>query len=95
MVFAEEAAERVSLANTLKDVATKFRGRITFATADARRLSFLVEPLGLQKEKFPAFAIQTTNAAFAFDQYQQITSDAIEKFIEQSLAGLDAREKEL
>jgi protein disulfide-isomerase A1 len=95
LIFAEEETERLLLAESLKEVAFKFKGRVNFATVDARKLSFLAEPFGLRPGEFPAFVMQTSDDTFPFDQRSKITSEVIEKFIREMLGRLARPAKEL
>jgi hypothetical protein len=58
---------------------------MNFATLDVTKFPFLVEPLGLLPNKFPALAIQTSSNTFTFDQDQSITADSVERFIQKKL----------
>ncbi len=66
LIFAEEESERATLAGSMASLAIKLKGKVNFATVDARRLPFLAEPLGLRAGQFPAFTVQTATGAFPF-----------------------------
>ncbi|KAK1751193.1 hypothetical protein QBC47DRAFT_406449 [Echria macrotheca] len=95
VIFAEHETERRSLAASLQVVAAKYRSKVNFATADARKLVFLAEPMGLQPGRFPAFSVQTSEEAFPFDQDEEITGKAIDAFISDVLAAHSLRDREL
>lgn len=59
-IFSETAEERAELAKTLKPVAEKYRGKINFATIDAKAFGAHAGNLNLPSDKWPAFAIQDT-----------------------------------
>lgn len=67
-IFAETPEERASLAADLKDVATKHKGKVNFATIDAKAFGQHAANLNLEAGKWPAFAIQDTakNQKFPF-----------------------------
>ncbi|KAI5866975.1 protein disulfide isomerase [Durotheca rogersii] len=88
-IFAESAEERKELGDALKPVAEKYRGKINFATIDAKSFGAHAGNLNLKTDKFPAFAIQETvkNQKFPYDQEKEITHDAISTFVEDFVAG--------
>lgn len=88
-IFAEEAEERDTLAKELKSVAEKYKGKINFATIDAKSFGQHGANLNLEVGKWPAFAIQKTdkNQKFPFDQSKSITSKDIGSFVEDFVAG--------
>lgn len=59
-IFSETAEERAELAKTLKPVAEKYKGKINFATIDAKAFGAHAGNLNLPTDVFPAFAIQDT-----------------------------------
>ena len=85
MVFSADEGERKSLAKSLTGIAMKYRGQVNFATVDAEKQSFFLEHFSLYADHLPAFVIQTTNDAFIFKQDSQITADAIDEFIRQTI----------
>ncbi|KAJ9133730.1 hypothetical protein NKR23_g10590 [Pleurostoma richardsiae] len=85
MIFAEEASERTAVAKDLKDIALKYKGEVDFVTVDARKLAFLVEPVGLALGSYPAFSLQTADDSFPFDQSSAITAEAIDSFLSRIL----------
>lgn len=88
-IFAETEEERTSLGKALRPIAEKFKGKINFATIDAKAFGAHAGNLNLKTDKFPSFAIQeiAKNQKFPFDQEAEITHDAIAKFVEDFSAG--------
>jgi protein disulfide-isomerase A1 len=68
----------------------KYRGQVNFATVDAEEQSFFLEYFGLYADHLPAFVIQTADDAFIFKQDSQITADAIDEFIRQTIRSIMA-----
>ncbi|KAH8675390.1 protein disulfide isomerase [Xylariales sp. PMI_506] len=88
-IFAETPEERKELAETLKPVAEAYRGKINFATIDAKQFGAHAGNLNLPTDKFPSFAIQETvkNQKFPFDTEKEITLEAIKAFVDDFEAG--------
>ncbi|KAJ8126417.1 hypothetical protein O1611_g7221 [Lasiodiplodia mahajangana] len=88
-IFAETAEERKELGDALKPVAEQYRGKINFATIDAKSFGAHAGNLNLPTDKFPSFAIQETvkNQKFPFSVEEEITLDSISKFVEDFAAG--------
>jgi protein disulfide-isomerase A1 len=88
-IFAETPEERSTLGETVRSVAEKYKGKINFATIDAKAFGAHAGNLNLKTDKFPAFAIQDTvkNTKFPFDQEKEITLDAISKFVDDFSSG--------
>ncbi|KAF7548564.1 hypothetical protein G7046_g8627 [Stylonectria norvegica] len=88
-IFAETSEERVELGEALKPIAEKFKGKVNFATIDAKAFGAHAGNLNLKTDKFPSFAIQeiTKNLKFPFDQEKEITHDEIAKFVDDFVAG--------
>jgi len=88
-IFAETPEEREKLATELKPLATKHKGKINFATIDAKAFGQHGGNLNLEVGKWPAFAIQETakNQKFPFDQSKEITADSIGTFVDDFVAG--------
>ncbi|KAF5516927.1 Protein disulfide-isomerase [Colletotrichum siamense] len=88
-IFAETPEEREELGKELKPIAEKYRGKINFATIDAKAFGAHAGNLNLKTDKFPSFAIQETvkNQKFPFDQDKKITHDDIAKFVEEFSSG--------
>ncbi|CAI6338474.1 unnamed protein product [Periconia digitata] len=88
-IFAEEPEERETLSKELKPVAEKFKGKINFATIDAKSFGQHGANLNLEVGKWPAFAIQQTdkNQKYPFDQTKSITAKEIGSFVEDFVAG--------
>lgn len=59
-IFSDSADERETLAKTLRPVAEKYKGKINFATIDAKAFGAHAGNLNLPADKWPAFAIQDT-----------------------------------
>ncbi|KAI1639481.1 protein disulfide isomerase [Biscogniauxia mediterranea] len=88
-IFAETPEERKELGDAIKPIAEKFRGKINFATIDAKSYGAHAGNLNLPTDKFPSFAIQETvkNQKFPYDTEKEITYDAILSFVEDFSAG--------
>jgi protein disulfide-isomerase A1 len=88
-IFAETDEERITLAKELKPLAEKYKGKINFATIDAKSFGQHAGNLNLEVGKWPAFAIQDTvkNEKFPFEQGQDLTHDAIGAFVESFATG--------
>ncbi|KAF4974042.1 hypothetical protein FZEAL_9014 [Fusarium zealandicum] len=88
-IFAETSEERAELGTALKPIAEKYKGKINFATIDAKSFGAHAGNLNLKTDKFPSFAIQeiTKNQKFPYDQEKEITHDNIAKFIEDFTEG--------
>ncbi|KAI1345006.1 protein disulfide isomerase [Xylariaceae sp. FL0016] len=88
-IFAETADERKELGEALKPVAEQYRGKINFATIDAKSFGAHAGNLNLPTDKFPSFAIQETvkNQKFPFDTEKEITAKTIGSFVEDFSAG--------
>ena len=88
-IFAETPEERESLSKELKTVAEKYKGKINFATIDAKSFGAHAANLNLKSDKFPCFAIHETvkNQKFPFDQEKEITKKSISKFVDDYAAG--------
>ncbi|CAA9965892.1 Protein disulfide-isomerase [Pyrenophora teres f. maculata] len=88
-IFAETQEERDEFAKVLKPLALKHKGKINFATIDAKSFGQHAGNLNLKVGTWPAFAIQATekNEKFPYDQEAKITEKDIGKFVDQYLAG--------
>ncbi|KAF1956626.1 protein disulfide-isomerase [Byssothecium circinans] len=88
-IFAETPEERETLAKDLKPIALKHKGKINFATIDAKSFGQHAGNLNLEVGKFPAFAIQKTdkNQKFPFDQSKALTEKDITSFVDDFVAG--------
>jgi protein disulfide-isomerase A1 len=88
-IFAETPEERTELSELLKPVAQKHKGKVNFATIDAKAFGAHAGNLNLKPDQFPSFAIQETvkNQKFPFDQDKKITKDDIEKFVDDFVSG--------
>ncbi|KAF1973524.1 protein disulfide-isomerase [Bimuria novae-zelandiae CBS 107.79] len=83
-IFAEEQEERDTLAKELKPLAEKYKGKINFATIDAKAFGQHGGNLNLEVGKWPAFAIQKTdkNQKFPYPQDKAITEKDIGSFVD-------------
>lgn len=88
-IFAETEEERASIAESLKAVAEKHRGAISFATIDAKAFGAHAGNLNLKADQWPAFAIQDTvnNKKYPYDQDSEITAELIGKFVQEFVDG--------
>ncbi|KAK5135047.1 hypothetical protein LTR08_005707 [Meristemomyces frigidus] len=91
-IFAETPEERASLAKTLKPVAEKQRGKVNFATIDAKAFGQHAGNLNLEADKWPAFAIQDTqkNQKFPYTSQGSVSDLSVKKigkFIDDFVAG--------
>ncbi|KAG5934164.1 hypothetical protein E4U53_000755 [Claviceps sorghi] len=88
-IFAETEEERESLSKAIKPVAEKYKGKINFATIDAKSFGSHAGNLNLKTDKFPAFAIHdiSKNHKYPFDQDKKITKAAISKFADEFSSG--------
>lgn len=88
-IFAETAEERTELAELLKPLAEEYRGKVNFATIDAKQFGAHAGNLNLPTDKFPSFAIQETvkNQKFPFDHEKKIELASIKSFVDDFIAG--------
>jgi len=88
-IFAETEEERKELSKELKTIAKKYRGKINFATIDAKSFGQHAGNLNLEVGKWPAFAIQDTakNQKYPFDQTKKITSKDVGEFVDKFSSG--------
>ena len=88
-IFAETPEEREELAKELKLVAEKHKGKVNFATIDAKAFGQHGGNLHLEVGKWPAFAIQETvkNQKFPYDQNKKITAEDIGRFVDDFVEG--------
>jgi protein disulfide-isomerase A1 len=88
-IFAETPEERAEISKTLRSIAEEHRGKVSFATIDAKQFGAHAGNLNLEAGKFPAFAIQDTvnNKKYPFNQETEITSEAIAKFVSEFVEG--------
>jgi protein disulfide-isomerase A1 len=82
-IFAETPEKRTELGNVVRPIAEKYKGKINFATIDAKAFGAHAGNLNLKTDKFPSFAIQDVakNQKFPYDQEAEITHDLIAKFV--------------
>ncbi|KAI1866135.1 uncharacterized protein JN550_007824 [Neoarthrinium moseri] len=88
-IFAETAEERKELADSLKSLAEEYRGKINFATIDAKQFGAHAGNLNLPTDKFPSFAIQETvkNQKFPYNIEKKIDLASIKAFVDDFAAG--------
>lgn len=88
-IFAETEEERTTLAKSLKDVAELHRGKINFATIDAKQFGAHAGNLNLKADSFPSFAIQdvANNKKFPFLHEDELTAEKIGAFVSDFVAG--------
>lgn len=88
-IFAETAEERETLADEFRPVAEKFRGKINFATIDAKAFGAHAGNLNLDTNAFPAFAIQDAekNTKYPWDQAKDLSAKEISDFVQDVLDG--------
>ena len=79
--------ERKALAESLKHIALKYKGRVNFVTMDTRKLSFLLKPLGVDATRLPAFALHRgdNDDVLVYDQNRKVSGENIEVFIQSTL----------
>ncbi|KAK5126326.1 hypothetical protein LTR85_010562 [Meristemomyces frigidus] len=91
-IFAETPEERASLSQTLKPVAEAHKGKLNFATIDAKAFGQHAGNLNLEAGKWPAFAIQDTQKNQKFPYTAQgsasdLSEKKIGKFVADFIAG--------
>ncbi|KAF2007733.1 disulfide-isomeras-like protein [Amniculicola lignicola CBS 123094] len=88
-IFAETAEERETLGKELKPLAEQYKGKINFATIDAKAFGQHAGNLNLEVGKWPAFAIQKTdvNQKFPYSQEKEINAKDIGEFVESFVTG--------
>lgn len=85
MMYSANEDERKTLAVSLSDVAMKYRRIVNFATVDAIKNSFALEPMGLKLDQLPTFVIQANDEIYKLGPGLTITPEAIDRFIKQTL----------
>ena len=87
-IFAETPEERSQLAAELKALAETHKGKINFATIDAKAFGAHAGNLNLEVGKWPAFAIQDTvkNLKFPFTG-SKLNHKHISKFVQDYVDG--------
>ncbi|KAF3387884.1 Protein disulfide-isomerase [Talaromyces pinophilus] len=85
MMYSANEDERKTLVASLSDVAMKYRGKVNFATVDAIKNSFALEPMGLKPDELPAFVVQANDEIYKLGPGLTITPEAIDGFIKQTL----------
>ncbi|QKX58943.1 uncharacterized protein TRUGW13939_06071 [Talaromyces rugulosus] len=88
-IFAETPEEITKFAEEFRPVAEKQRGKINFATLDAKAFGAHASNLNLDPATFPAFAIQDPekNHKFPFDQSKEFNVEDIGKFVQDVVDG--------
>lgn len=88
-IFAEKPKEREAFAKELKDVAKKYKGKVSVATIDAESFGQHAGNLNLEIGKWPAAALQDIKKSlkYPFSQDEKITAKTIEKFVGDYVAG--------
>ncbi|KAI9670177.1 MAG: protein disulfide-isomerase precursor [Alyxoria varia] len=88
-IFAETAEEREQYAKDLKPVAEKHKGKVNFATLDAKAYGQHGQNLNLEVGKWPAFAIQdpVKGQKYPLDQNEKLTEKVVGKFCDEFVAG--------
>ncbi|RMY70761.1 hypothetical protein D0863_05590 [Hortaea werneckii] len=91
-IFAETPEEREKLSKTLKPVAEKQKGKINFATIDAKAFGQHGGNLNLEVGNWPAFAIQDTQKSQKFPyptqgSEKELSAKNIGKFVDEYVAG--------
>jgi protein disulfide-isomerase A1 len=87
-IFAETPEERTKLAAELKSLAEKHKGKINFATIDAKAFGAHAGNLNLEVGKWPAFAIQDAvkNQKFPFSG-TKVSEKHVSKFVQDYVDG--------
>jgi len=86
-IFAETPEERAELAADLKEVAQKHKGKVSFATIDAKAFGQHAGNLNLEVGKWPAFAIQDTTKNQKFPHTGKVNKKEIGKFLDEFTGG--------
>ena len=88
-LFIKDEADRKTAGAAVEPIAKKTKGKINFAYIDAVKFGGHAKNLNLKEDVWPAFAIQepATQLKYPFDQETDITTAAIEKFVDAYLAG--------
>lgn len=86
-LLASTQSERTALATLLWPLALKYKHRLNFVTVDTEKLPFLLEPLGVDAVKLPAFAIHAgdNEDVYVYDQKRKVNAHDVEFFIRRSL----------
>lgn len=87
-IFAETPEERTKLAEALKPVAEKHRGKVNMAVIDAKSFGAHAGNLNLPTDSFPSFAIQDTvkNQKYPFEG-SDLSAKKIGAFVEKYVSG--------
>lgn len=87
-LFVESDEDKASLSTFVSKIAAEYKGKVNFATIDAKAFGGHAENLNL-KQTWPAFAIQDTvkQTKFPFPQDQEITEKALARFVADYTSG--------
>lgn len=80
-IFSETPEERAELAKTLKPIAELYKGKINFATIDAKSFGAHAGNLNLPTDKFPSFAIQDTVKEDKYPYTGKLTEKDVGSFV--------------
>jgi protein disulfide-isomerase A1 len=88
-IFAETPEELEALAEEFRPVAEKHRGKLNFATIDAKAFGAHAGNLNLDPSTFPAFAIQDAekNTKYPWDQTKEVNAKDVGEFVQDVLDG--------
>ncbi|KAI1118849.1 protein disulfide-isomerase [Nemania sp. NC0429] len=88
-IFSETAEERKELGDAIKPVAEQYRGKINFATIDAKAYGAHARNLNVPTDKFPSFVIHDSgkNQNFPFGFEEEIAFETISKFVDDFASG--------
>lgn len=88
-IFAETPEEREALAEELKPVAVKHKGKINLATIDAKQFGGHASNLNLEQGNWPAFAIQNfeKNTKFPLSKDAEVNAKDVGKFVDDFVKG--------
>ncbi|CCG82974.1 Protein disulfide-isomerase [Taphrina deformans PYCC 5710] len=87
-LFVEKDEDKIELSKFVSKLAADYKGKINFATIDAKAFGGHAENLNL-KQTWPAFAIQDTvkQTKFPFPQEDEITEKTLKKFLSDFASG--------
>lgn len=88
-LFAETEEERSDLVKQFRSLAEQYKGKMNFATIDAKAFGQHAGNLNLEVGKWPAFAIQDTvkNEKFPWSQDKKFDVQEISDYVHEFLAG--------
>lgn len=87
-LFVENDEDKAALSTFVSKIAAEYKGKVNFATIDAKAFGGHAENLNL-KQTWPAFAIQDTvkQTKFPFPQEEEITEKGLKKFLADFTSG--------